>query len=426
MRGCGKPQFRAAAQPWTGVLASLGTVRTPSRPGQFAITVLRAIAGLSLGALTAWVEPFCVLAAYAVTAVAGRIPTIAAIVARFLRALAECERWRVVALLGSTDFPRPRIRQSLDAIRDARRLDGRVAGYLVVRSPLGLLGGVILLLIAFGAVASVRVLADWILIGDSDEVGAPNPFNGLYLLFFGAVMAFLAIAGLTGVVLAERWLARRLLAPSQTEVMRRRIAELASTRAAVVDAVTEERRRIERALHDGVQQRLVALGMLIGRARRSDDPARVGDLLRQAHEESGRALDELREVAWRIYPTALDDGGLPAALETVAERSGLPVQLRVRALGPVDTAIAAAGYFVVSEAVTNAVKHSGADAITIDVDRDGPVLRLAVRDDGRGGADPAGTGLAGLARRVAALDGRFAVDSPSGGPTTIVAELPCG
>jgi signal transduction histidine kinase len=175
-------------------------------------------------------------------------------------------------------------------------------------------------------------------------------------------------------------------------------------------------------LHDGVQQRLVALGMLIGRARRSGD----SELLRAAHEESQRALAELREVSWRVFPAALAGGGLPAALEVVADRSLVPVRLSVELTERPPGAVETAAYFVVCEAVTNAAKHAGAGEVRVSVAEREKTVVVRVADDGKGGADPAGGGLSGLGRRVEALDGRFAVSSPAGGPTVIVAELPCG
>jgi len=131
-------------------------------------------------------------------------------------------------------------------------------------------------------------------------------------------------------------------------------------------------------------------------------------------------------VAWRVYPAALDSLGLREALEAVAERAGMPVRLTYRVPGPLPKPVQTAAYFVVCEAVTNAVKHAGAEHITVDVAQEGKVVRVRVRDDGKGGADPLGGGLSGLALRVAALDGRLTVDSPPGGPTVIGAELPCG
>ncbi|KIF06575.1 histidine kinase, partial [Streptomyces sp. RSD-27] len=198
-------------------------------------------------------------------------------------------------------------------------------------------------------------------------------------------------------------------------------------RAAVLRAVDSERRRIERDLHDGVQQRLVALAMLLGRARRSRerDPERADALLLQAHRESQEVLTELREVAWRVYPSALDSLGLEEALAGVAERCAIPLRTEFDAAGPLPGPVRTAAYFVVCEAVTNAAKHSGASAVSVRVVRRGPVLTVRVEDDGSGGADPSGTGLSGLASRVAALDGLLRVESPAGGPTTVTAELPC-
>jgi signal transduction histidine kinase len=193
-----------------------------------------------------------------------------------------------------------------------------------------------------------------------------------------------------------------------------------------VHAVDAERRRIERDLHDGLQQRLVALAMLLGRARRPErTPEQAEALLRQAHEESEGVLAELREVAWRVYPSALDGPGLREALGGVAERSPVPLRLAYDVPGPLPQLVETAAYFVVSEAVTNAAKHACATDVEVRLALKAGVLTVRVRDDGTGGADPAGAGLSGLRGRVEALDGRLRVDSPSGGPTTVTAELPC-
>ncbi|WP_236568067.1 MULTISPECIES: sensor histidine kinase [unclassified Nocardiopsis] len=240
----------------------------------------------------------------------------------------------------------------------------------------------------------------------------------------------MSVQGTVGLVGTERWLARRFLGPSREDLMEERIGMLVSTRAGVVAAVDAERRRIERDLHDGVQQRLVLLGMALGRARR--DPGSPGGraLVEQAHEEARRALDDLGEVAWRVYPAALAGDGLRAALHGLVGRSPLPVDVEYDLRGELSADVETAAYFVVAEAVTNAVKHAGAGLIGVRVGGGGteggePVV-VRVHDDGTGGADPAGSGLAGLASRVQALDGRLTVGSPPGGPTTVTAELPCG
>ncbi|MEU9952802.1 ATP-binding protein [Streptomyces sp. NPDC047939] len=141
--------------------------------------------------------------------------------------------------------------------------------------------------------------------------------------------------------------------------------------------------------------------------------------------ESGEVLAELREVAWRVYPTALDSLGLRKALGGVAERCALPVRVTYDVSGPLPQSVETAAYFVVSESVTNAAKHSGAGHVLVSLARRGEVLTVLVRDDGAGGADPEGGGLSGLRGRVAAIDGMLEIRSPAGGPTTVTAELPC-
>ncbi|WP_432933660.1 sensor histidine kinase [Microbispora sp. CA-135349] len=253
---------------------------------------------------------------------------------------------------------------------------------------------------------------------------------GVVGLLAGGFLLVLTLGGALAAGAAERLLTDRFLGPSSQERMRRRIAELTATRSDIVRAVDDERRRIERDLHDGVQQRGIALAMLLGRAQHAADPAKAGELVAQAYTESRRLLDELRSVAWRVYPTALDELGLRAALAGVAERSAVPVTIRYglveRPVSEIETAL----YFVVREAISNTIKHAGARDILVVVNEDEQAVSVAVSDDGAGGADPSGGGLSGLARRVRALDGTFTVDSPPGGPTRIVAtlpkEVPCG
>ncbi|MFY1674460.1 sensor histidine kinase [Plantactinospora sp. WMMB334] len=321
------------------------------------------------------------------------------------RQLTEVERWRLATFLGS---------------ENAADYSGRRAvRYLALRWAVGMLGGFVLLLFGWG------VLSGGVWVAEALH-GESGPVSLLGQLVLGVVGLFLVVRGATGVAALDRRLARRFLGPSGREVLERRISELAASRAGVVAAVDAERRRIERDLHDGVQQRLVALGMLVGRARRAGDPAWAAELLRQAHEESGRVLDDLREVAWRVYPTALDNLGLADALARVAEHAGVPVRIDYRLPERPVGAVETAAYFVVSEAVTNAAKHARAGRVDVEVALREDRLVVTVHDDGVGGADPAGGGLSGLARRVAALDGRLRVRSPAGGPTTVVAELPCG
>ncbi|MGW8352010.1 sensor histidine kinase [Streptomyces wedmorensis] len=309
-----------------------------------------------------------------------------------------------------------------DRFPDAYETSGRrLLRYLAVRGWTGLVCGIVLGLLAFGVVLA-GLLARGLARG---TLGWEELLTQLLL---GGVLLFLDVQGLYALAALDARLARECFGPSEGELLRRRIDELAVSRAAVVQAVDAERRRIERDLHDGVQQRLVALAMLLGRARRSRDrdPGQAEALLEQAHREAREVLSELRDVAWRVYPSALDALGLEEALGGVAQRCAVPLRVRYEAGDePLPRPVEAAAYFVVSEAVTNAAKHSSASAVAVRVSRDGPLLTVRVEDDGTGGADPAGGGLTGLRSRVAALDGVLRIDSPLGGPTTLVAELPC-
>lgn len=218
------------------------------------------------------------------------------------------------------------------------------------------------------------------------------------------------------------------LSDRETTALAERVEVLTSTRAAAVDAQAAELQRIERDLHDGAQARLTALAMELGMARErlETQPAEAATLVAQAHEDAKRALAELRDLARGIHPAVLTDRGLDAALSALAGSSPIPVELTVRTGGRLPAAVEAAAYFVVTEALANAHKHSAASRIRVLIDRRGPVLVVEVDDDGAGGADPGGSGLDGLRRRVEALDGRLYVDSPPFRGTRIQAEIPCG
>ncbi|MFD1932138.1 sensor histidine kinase [Nonomuraea mangrovi] len=216
--------------------------------------------------------------------------------------------------------------------------------------------------------------------------------------------------------------ARVLMVRSHLEP--RRLEEVVASRARLVDAFEAERRRIERDLHDGAQQRLVALSMRLGLARldlRDGSPA--AEQVAQAHEEAKKALTELRELIRGVHPRVLTDRGLAAAVREVASRSPVPVEVEAD-LARLPEPIEATAYFVVVEALANVAKHSQARTVLIRV-RDGLVMEIS--DDGVGGADPAkGTGLTGLADRLAVVGGRLSLSSPAGGPTTMRVEIPCG
>jgi signal transduction histidine kinase len=206
-----------------------------------------------------------------------------------------------------------------------------------------------------------------------------------------------------------------------------RVDELTRTRAGALDVQAAELRRIERDLHDGAQARLVALSMQLGRAEeRLDDRPEVAELVRQAREEAGAAIGELRDLARGIAPPVLADRGLEAAVEALGRRSPIPVTVKASILRRPVPVVETAAYFVVAESLTNAAKHAGGAAATVELADRGDKLLVEVSDVGPGGADAAGTGLMGLRHRVAALDGTLSVSSPLGGGTTVRAELPCG
>jgi signal transduction histidine kinase len=244
----------------------------------------------------------------------------------------------------------------------------------------------------------------------------------------GGALLLLAAPWMTaGVRALDVRMSRSLLGPSRAEELEERVEQLSATRAGVVDAADAERRRLERDLHDGTQQRLVSLAMNLGLARvqvTSEQDARLA--IAEAHEEAKAALTELRDLIRGLHPAVLEDRGLDAALSGIAARMPIPVTLSVdlpRRPAPVIEAVA---YFVVSEGLSNIVKHASATAASVFVQRSGDRLHVIVTDDGAGGADPSrGTGLAGLARRAASVDGTFEVSSPIGGPTMLSVDLPC-
>ncbi|GAA3412182.1 sensor histidine kinase [Streptosporangium vulgare] len=238
----------------------------------------------------------------------------------------------------------------------------------------------------------------------------------------GLVILPIAAYPITAWAAARATVVRAVLAPREAEIIR--------SRARLADAFENERRRIERDLHDGAQQRLVALTMKLGLAELDLPPGSVAAVqVREAYEEAHKALAELRELIRGVHPQVLADRGLPAAVLDVAGRSPVPVDVDIvlregRRLPP---AVEVTAYYVVSEALTNVAKHSGASRCRVRGRLVKGVLVLEIRDDGVGGADQGGgSGLEGLADRLAVVDGTMSLHSPAGGPTVLGAEIPCG
>jgi signal transduction histidine kinase len=303
-----------------------------------------------------------------------------------------------------------------------------------------LVAGLVLLVACVPAVLASAALAGFVYVPVAAAVGSPVSGTDVAALVGGGlVLLWLSAVLLQLLTLLHVRVARALLGPSARQTAdeaERRVAEaqgqaehLRSTRTAAVGAADEERRRIERDLHDGAQQRLVALGVELGAARRSADPQAATLALEHAHREVKETLAELRDLVRGIHPAVLTDRGLDAALSALAARSPVPVDVRVGDPAVVDASSAAAqaaAYFVVAEALTNAAKHAGAQSVTVSADVVGDRLRVQVADDGVGGAAAGpGSGLEGLAARVAALDGTFDLDSPAGAGTRVTVEVPC-
>lgn len=248
---------------------------------------------------------------------------------------------------------------------------------------------------------------------------------GLTLIGFGAllVMPYLLI----GMARAHLSLVQALLGPTQS-ALAARVDSLTESRSRVMDAALAERRRIERDLHDGAQQRLVALAMNLGMAKSKlkTDPAAVPELVEAAHREAKAAMVEMRNLIQGLHPAVLTDRGLDAALSALAGRCPTPVAVIVNLEQRPLEVVESAAYFVAAEALTNVAKHSAATEASVIVQQVNDTLIIEIIDNGLGGADPsAGSGLAGLVDRVTALDGRLTVDSPPGRGTRLRAELPC-
>ncbi|WP_329564037.1 sensor histidine kinase [Kitasatospora sp. NBC_01266] len=306
----------------------------------------------------------------------------------------------------------------------------RQAGYHVLIGPslalFGLLG-----LISVGAGLTMSTVFAWHALVPRGNLVRDTTRTSVNDLLFTAVGVALLFAGpwlLVRVARMDRRAARALLGPSRAHELERRVEDLAESRAGVVDAADAERRRIERDLHDGAQQRLVSLAMNLGLARKTlkDVPPEAMRVIVEAHEEAQAAIAELRDLVRGLHPVVLEDRGLDAALSGIAARAPLPVRLEVDLPAPVAPTVEAVAYFVVSEALANVAKHAGASRVDLSVRQRGPQLRIVIRDDGVGGADASrGTGLTGLRKRAASVDGTLTISSPFGGPTIITVELPC-
>ncbi|MCW3817568.1 sensor histidine kinase [Micromonospora sp. DR5-3] len=345
------------------------------------------------------------------------------------------QRARFRQCLGVTIPPPPRAFQGSNRLsrmfaemRAAATL--RQLGYHLIASLTSTIGfAVVLVGWSLGVPLALVVAYAWTL----PEVNAlgwsmHSPLILLGLTAAGLILCLGARSLLGAIAAADAAAAAALLGPSRTERLRHRVAELTETRAGLVDAADAERRRIERDLHDGAQQRLISLAMNLGLLRKSaaDLPPPLHEAIVQAHGDAKLALAELRRLVRGLHPAVLDARGLDAALSGIAASSPIPVNLRVDVPRRPAPAIEAVAYFVVSEALTNVARHAEARSADVRVWTEGDRLHVVASDDGRGGASvDGGSGLRGLGQRVSTVDGKLWIESPPGKGTTITVELPC-
>jgi signal transduction histidine kinase len=385
------------------------------------------VVGLSVGAGLV-VVALVGLVILAVTVFAGRL-------------IGIVERARAHALLGLQVDPPPARLQPGEGIWPKMRgfltdqPGWKGLGYGVIMLPIGILNFTVVVTVwavALGGM-SYSVWGWWVPQSDWQERVLHGWAKAGYISanFVVGVIALIAVPHVVrGLASMDRGLIKGLLGGSPTAELRQRVETLTVSRDASVDIAETERRRIERDLHDGVQAQLVTLAMDLGMARQKlaagddADPA-VLALVERAHDDSKRAVSDLRNLVRGIHPAVLTDRGLDAAVSALAARSPIPIEVNIVLPSRPPATVESAAYFVIAEALTNAAKHSGASMVRVDGRVVGGVLRVEVSDDGVGGADVEhGGGLAGLASRLSAIEGRLRIASPVGGPTTVLAELP--
>lgn len=324
-----------------------------------------------------------------------------------------------------------------DTLRAARRdpATRRDLAWLFIHAVSGLVLGLLGLSLPIMAVRDATFPLYWRLLPSNDMT---TGFGVPVSTWSGAIATSLVSLVWLGIVVTlgprmarlQAFPGRRLLTPHPSVDLSERLARITATRAGALRAHAAELRRIERSLHDGAQNRLVAVVVLVAAARRAlaRDPAQAGPALERAQNAAEQGLQELRGVVRGILPPILEDRGLSGALSALASGCAVPCALTVGELGTVHLplSVEATAYFTVAEALTNVSKHSGAQHVRVNVALHGDTLRIAVEDDGRGGAHESdGSGLAGIRRRVEAHDGSLTLTSPPNGPTKIEVELPC-
>jgi signal transduction histidine kinase len=349
---------------------------------------------------------------------------------------ARLERYRVNSMLGTHILnPYRPLPEGTNWLRfKTRALDPHTwldLLYLLLLFPIGIVEFII-------AVTTLSIVGGMLAMPLYYHIGSGPDFftrqidtlpEALVVALLGIPLLFILPYIYVGVGRGHAWFARMLLGVNREAELTERVGELTESRSRAADATVSELRRIERDLHDGAQQRLVKLSMDLGLAREkmASDPEMARQLIAEAHEESKRAMAEIRDLARGIHPAVLTDRGLDAAISALAGRSPVPVTVDVCLSERLPETVESTAYFIVAEALTNIARHSQATEASVILKREGDILSIDIVDDGVGGADPTrGTGLNGLRDRLAAFDGTLTVNSPEGGPTRVHAEMHCG
>jgi signal transduction histidine kinase len=346
---------------------------------------------------------------------------------------ANTERERASLILGSPigRVQRPPLPAGFFAGWRARITDSsrwKEFGYMVALCPAGLITGTIVISLWATVLAALAAPAFVSSASPKSWLGGLDSASQVGLVVGGIVLAAVTVAITRALAIGLGAMAKGLLAPDERAELAARVETLEATRMGAVESADARLRRLERDLHDGAQHRLAYIAMELDRARSKidEDPDGARELLGRAHEESKRAMVELRDLVRGIHPSVLSDRGLDAAVSGLAERCPVPVDVTVDLPERPPVAVETAAYYVVAETLTNVAKHSAAAHAGVEIVRNGRSLSIEVRDDGHGGAQrKPGSGLEGLAQRVEALDGSFVIDSPDRGPTIVKAELPC-
>jgi signal transduction histidine kinase len=352
------------------------------------------------------------------------------------RWLAELERGLIGRLVG-VEIPSP-YRPDPVGGRWWRRVAARVSdpatwkdlAFLLLQLPVGIVSFTVTVTVLGLGVGLLFAPAYYWALGNGDWIAGlevDTLIEALAAVPVGALILLLGIPGLSALGRLYGWLAAQLLGSNADPELTAQVHELEDARSRIIAAADAERRRIERDLHDGAQQRLVALALNLRMAEQraaGGDPAAL-ELVRQAGEEANLALKELRDLARGIHPAILTNRGLPAALEDLAARATVPVEVTATPDERLPDAVEAAAYFVVSECLANIGKHAQASSATVAVGAENGRLSVVVADDGVGGAELGdGSGIQGLVDRVGALSGSLTVESPPGEGTRLVASIP--